>query len=998
MNETLERTGRGDEPRGVRPTDLDRGDRQQTAPAPAERSAEDTVDAPPVPPTDPGTDHGTGSFVGGGWARGAGGDTESVAASPSDQLTAALESGEATADATRSVGDRDATDDFALDPRFADPDTTLPPSPNERVMSGRPRIPGYEVLDVLGEGGMGIVYKARDVDLKRFVALKMIRAGARAGRVILERFEAEAKAVAGIDHPNIVKIFEFGEHDGQPYFSLEFLGGGNLAKKIGGKPQPAAEAAQIVEVLARAVGVAHEQKIIHRDLKPANVLIAADGTLKITDFGLVKQLEGDSGQTIDGAILGTPSYMAPEQARGKLREIKEAADQYALGGILYELLTGRPPFQGMSTMDTLDMVRGKDPVPPSQLQPKMHRDIETICLKCLHKEPGRRYADVLALAEDLRRFQANEPILARPVSGAERLWRWCLRNRKVAALYAATALLFATVLVVSAGGFVIVSGKNQQLETINGQLIATTNLADKRRGEAEAQTERAEAEQKRAETEREKAETEREKAETERQKADHQRDVAVRAGRAANERNQDAVDAHLELITLLEKELRDVPAIQKLRDQLLDKAARRLEAAAQAMKDLRKDIGWDSKDEFKNMRSLAAAHRGLAELGLSRNQFEDAMKHYRLMDEIIVALAPIAPPGLDAQFILIKSRRTLGFVALYKLGHNEEAQEYFRQAIAMSRAGLAKQPDSDPYKLELANSLGLLAVSERRLGHLEKARDLFREEIGVRKSFSPALANQREVRRELSGHYEELADLTLRMGDTDEGRRLYDECAAIRGQVAAEQPESWPIANDLARSYNNEGMVRFPYGRDPAAARGFHHKAVEVYEKRVRTDPAEFDAKTRLAETLYYEATCALHAGDADAAADGYRRCRDLYKLLATEPKAKVARSGLMLALARCGEHAEAAKIADSLMATPPQDENHYFLTACGYALAAGAARGDDALVRQYTKAAIASLRKGKERGWAEVVALEIDPDLEPIRKDPALQSLISEFRQPNAK
>ena len=180
--------------------------------------------------------------------------------------------------------------------------------------------------------------------------------------------------------------------------------------------------------------VAHEHKVIHRDLKPANVLFAADGTLKITDFGLVKRLEGDSGQTRSGSILGTPSYMAPEQARGESQKVGPAADQYALGAILYELLTGRPPFQGTSVLDTLDMVRNKEPVPPSQLQPKTPRDLETICLKCLEKDIARRYPDVLALAEDLRRFRAGEPILARPVSDAERLWRWCLRNRRVAGL------------------------------------------------------------------------------------------------------------------------------------------------------------------------------------------------------------------------------------------------------------------------------------------------------------------------------------------------------------------------------------------------------------------------------------------------------------------------------------------------------------------------------------------------------------------------------------
>ncbi len=344
-------------------------------------------------------------------------------------------------------------------PRRDDPESTMPP-PANAVADARSHIAGYEILEVLGAGGMGIVYKARHQRLDRFVALKMIRAGSSARPEDLARFEAEAKAVAAIEHSNIVKIFEIGEHDGLPYFSLEFLAGGSLAQKIGGKPQPVDEAARIVEVLARAMHVAHEHKVIHRDLKPANVLFAADGTLKISDFGLVKRLESDSGQTRSGSILGTPSYMAPEQARGENETVGPAADQYALGAILYELLTGRPPFQGTSVLDTLDMVRSREPVPPSQLQPKTPRDLETICLKCLEKEIPRRYSDVLALAEDLRRFRAGETILARPVSDAERLWRWCLRNRRVASLGTAVALL----LVIVTAGSTIFGGDGQRTE------------------------------------------------------------------------------------------------------------------------------------------------------------------------------------------------------------------------------------------------------------------------------------------------------------------------------------------------------------------------------------------------------------------------------------------------------------------------------------------------------------------------------------------------------
>ncbi len=335
--------------------------------------------------------------------------------------------------------DPDATEGFVHSPGVAAANTEeASRSTVGREGDKRPRITGYEILGVLGAGGMGIVYKARHLRLQRLVALKMIKAGAGAQPDDLARFEAEARAVAAIDHPNIIKIFEIGEHDGLPYFSLEFLEGGSLAQRIAGKPQPIEDAARIIETLARAMDVAHRRGIVHRDIKPANVLLAADTTPKIADFGLVKRLEADSGQTGTGSILGSPSYMAPEQTTGA-EKAGPAADQYALGTTLYEMLTGRPPFRGSSILDTLDLIRTAEPVAPSQLIPRMPRDLETICLKALQKDAARRYPDVAAMAEDLRRFRAGEPIVARPISGPERAWRWCRRNPAVALLLGAVA-------------------------------------------------------------------------------------------------------------------------------------------------------------------------------------------------------------------------------------------------------------------------------------------------------------------------------------------------------------------------------------------------------------------------------------------------------------------------------------------------------------------------------------------------------------------------------
>jgi serine/threonine protein kinase len=287
-----------------------------------------------------------------------------------------------------------------------------------------PAIPGYEILAELGRGGMGVVYRARQVSSQRPVALKMIRDGALASPQQRARFQIEAEAAARMRHPNLVQIYEVGEHAGRPFFAMELVEGGSLDKHVGGRPQPAAQSADLVRTLALAVQHAHERKIVHRDLKPANILLPSPSLPKITDFGLAKRLDSDStAWTQDGAVLGTASYMAPEQAAGRVRDIGPAVDVYALGGILYELLTGRPPFLGDSWEQTVQQVLHDEPAPPARLRPDVPRDLETVCLKCLEKEPERRYVSAAELAQDLGRFLEGQPVAAVPLDARERLAR-----------------------------------------------------------------------------------------------------------------------------------------------------------------------------------------------------------------------------------------------------------------------------------------------------------------------------------------------------------------------------------------------------------------------------------------------------------------------------------------------------------------------------------------------------------------------------------------------
>jgi eukaryotic-like serine/threonine-protein kinase len=317
---------------------------------------------------------------------------------------------------------------------FVRPHTTRP-------AAGRlPEIPGYEIERFLGRGGMGIVYLARHQGLNRRVALKLLQESSQDDPGLVARFRREAEAAARCQHPNLVQIHDVGEHAGEHYLALEYVSGGHLGRALAGAPQPPRKAAELVETLARAIDHAHAQGVIHRDLKPANVLLTADGQPKITDFGLAKLRDGSTNTEV-GTVLGTLAYMAPEQVQARSGEIGPRTDIHALGAILYEALTGRPPYRAETPERILHAILAEEVVPPSVRQPGVPRDLEAICLKCLEREPSRRYATAADLAEDLRRFLDGRPTAARPASTVQRAFRWCQRNRGAVAAIAALLLL-----------------------------------------------------------------------------------------------------------------------------------------------------------------------------------------------------------------------------------------------------------------------------------------------------------------------------------------------------------------------------------------------------------------------------------------------------------------------------------------------------------------------------------------------------------------------------
>ncbi len=371
----------------------------------------------------------------------------------------------------------------------ADPNATAPFIPEAMVDSDplesgtRVRYFGdYVLQSVLGKGGMGVVYKARQISLNRPVALKMLQAGILATEDDLRRFQNEAEAVAMLDHPHIVPILEVGQYEDQRYFSMKLIGGPSLDRAIGRFTTDPRAAARLVQTVAEAVHHAHQRGILHRDIKPGNVILDDRSEPHVTDFGLAKRVQADSELTQSGAILGTPAYMAPEQASGKRGMVTTVTDVYGLGAILYALLTGRAPFGGESPVETLERVREWKPESPAKLNPRVPRDLETITLKCLEKEPARRYASAEAVADDLRRFLSGESILARPVWLATRAWMWCKRKPALAGMALANLLGLLLIVCTTAAMMVVEQLRRQEFvirkEAESNFKMAQTAVAD----------------------------------------------------------------------------------------------------------------------------------------------------------------------------------------------------------------------------------------------------------------------------------------------------------------------------------------------------------------------------------------------------------------------------------------------------------------------------------------------------------------------------------------
>jgi eukaryotic-like serine/threonine-protein kinase len=905
-------------------------------------------------------------------------------------------------------------------PGFAD---TLHPSPAYVPEDWQPKhlpvLEGYEVLSELGRGGMGVVYQAWQIRLKRMVALKMISAGPLAGEVERKRFLIEIEAAARLRHPHIVPIYEVGELEGRPYFSMEYAEGGTLARRLAGTPVPARQAAQILELLARAMDYAHSRGIIHRDLTPANVLLQRDFTAgrrqgeerrqgdgetrrqgeqaadsvslspglrvslssltpKISDFGLAKiVIDGGATQTRTGAVLGTPSYMSPEQATGKSHEIGPATDIYALGAILYELLTGRPPFRAATSLDTVLQVAAEEPVPPTRLQPRIPGDIETICLKCLQKEPRSRYESALALAEDLERFQQGQPILARPISSAERLVRWGRRNPTIAALAGAVGLL----LILAAIGSSVAALwlKRERDDAVAAREDAVQNLARGRKLVEDYCTNVAQD-----------------------QRLKQQDLYALRKKllEAAVPFYDEIVRQKADDGPLLSDQGRAHRRLAFLRYEL-GEHQRALAEYAKAI-DLHERLAAEHPSVAAYRSELASSRNNLGELLRHLGRREEARAEYTQAIDLHERLAAEHPSVAEYRSELARTRNDLG-ILLNDLGRREEARAEIAQAIDLRERLAAEHPSVAEYRVGLASSATTLGVVLIALGRWEEARAEYAKAIDLHERLAVERPAVPEGRFLLAISRNNLGALLNALGRRDEARAEYTKASELRERLVAEHPFVPAYRVNLAGSRNNLGELLRKLGRWEEAGEEYR-KALSLLERLA----ADFPAVPEYAETLAVTNGNYGHLmrdsgrlGESlawfDKSLSGFR------SLLAKEPQLAFARycmrefgAGKALALARLGQYAEASDLVGTLANDKELSDDALYYTAASLALCS-AGNGSDAGQRgRRAEKAVALLRRAQAGGYfkdpAKPRQLKTSKDFDPLHQRDDFRKLLADL------
>jgi serine/threonine protein kinase len=911
-------------------------------------------------------------------------------------------------------------------------------------------VPGFEILRELGRGGMSVVYQARQQNLNRHVALKVLLAGGFAGPEEQVRFRTEAEALGRLQHPHIVPVYEVGEQAGRPYLVMEFVGGGSLAGFLAGTPLPIRPAAQLVATLARAIHYAHQRGIVHRDLKPANVLMqiidsrsemesrpdlclakTAIGNLqsaipKITDFGLAKLLVGEpgvstsAGPTQSGAIIGTPSYMAPEQAAGRSREIAPAADIYALGAILYELLTGRPPFRAATTLETLLQVQTLEPVPPSRLCPNLPRDLATICLKCLEKEPRKRYGNAEALADDLSHFLVGEPIRARQVGTLERTWRLCRRNPVVAALTAAVAVT----------------------------LLAGTGISAYFAAQAGREAEEALTQKRHADESAEQARHEKERAQS-----------SLHFARGALDEMtslvlEDLLGRQHELTDDHKKYLRQALAnYEKFAQETgKDEAARYGVAQARVrVGSIRVRLGEYQpavtvyRQALDDFTKLAVEFPATREYSLGRAQCHMALGYvfwswgrpresaavYGLARDDLEKLVAAFPTTAEFRLELARCCHNLG-LQLHDLGKRADARASYQQALTIFQKLDAGSPNIRFYRQGLASAHNRLGVVLTELSLGNDALAEHRKALTIRDELVRAYPREPDYRWEWVNNLNDFGHFLRLAGELPKARKCHEHALALAKELTAEFPGVPAYRRELARSHNNLGLVLQRMG-DHAEAAAANRRSLDIREKLAADYKIQADIVTlggvycNLAHGVsdrgepaaalpwYAKAIATLepiHTGDPQAALPK-RFLRNAYcgRAIALDRLKRHAEArsdwdrtvtlddGLQrnsfrlpraLTLARLKEHAQATAEAKELATLPNLGAGNLYDLARIYALSA-AASGDPSQSEVYAVKAIELLRRAVDKGYRNLERLKNDPDLNALGQRADFQKLLSD-------
>lgn len=758
--------------------------------------------------------------------------------------------------ASRLVG---ATTGPAQDATFArppdhsqvnNPAASMPPTAGAARAPAR-RFGNYDLVDTIAKGGMGIVYKAKHIKLNRIVALKMILSGKFADDFEVQRFYLEAEAAAKLRHPNIVGIHDIGECEGQHYFSMDYIEGKSLADLLKDQALAPKHAAQLLQTIASAMHYAHTEGVVHRDLKPSNVLLDAAGAPLITDFGLAKQVQGGGGQsqmTMAGTVVGTPSYMPPEQAAGRIEQVNIRSDVYSLGAILYELLSGRPPFRGAGVMETLKQVLENEPVALRVLSPAIPRDLETICHKCLQKEPEKRYATAKELADELGRFLRGEPILAQPISPLARGWRWCKRNPVVATTSAAALLGLVLALGATTVGYIQVSAALAESEVSRRQAMAAVDDLFTQVSE-NTLLNKPGLQPLRKEL-------------LGRALSYYQRFLEQRKG---DPRVQDELaSAHFRIGLITE-------AIEST-DQALP-----LYETARSMQE---KLVQATPNQPARLEAYGSTLNALGTALATKKQHEEAQKIYATAAEVRTKLTKLEPSNSEYQRLLANTYMNFG-VSLRGSGDRAGARQQFVRAQEIRQAALKRDPDNSKLHRDLGKGNYGLANLARQEGNMADARTQF---IAAAEEFEFVVerdAADLENRRLLSVCYRLLGDLAS-MEDVAAARSWYEKAHAQLKPLAEQNPEVVDYQAELAGLELNRGYLDGDDGKSEAAIVAFS-EAARILAPLGEAASALPRHRRDLAMARRALGSEQVHAGLKDVGLANLRRAREELKKLTRE-------------------------------------------------------------------------------------------------------------------